>query len=136
MAYFRRIIKTPFSEKILFIEAVIFLFMAKLLLSILPFRTCVKTISKKKKFIECKPEQLKRIKKALARANRLAFWKNVCLVQSFAGKWMLQRRRIKSDLYIGMAKNEKGNFIAHAWLKAGGIDITYDGGDYQELHVL
>lgn len=131
-AFFR----LSFKDKTLFFEAVVLLFSAKLILTVMPFRYCVKTISKKEFKEEPGIERLERIKRSLTRANRLAFWRNVCLVQSFAGKWMLQRRGIGSDLYIGMNKDEKGNFSAHAWLKAGGLEITYDGGDYHELHVL
>ncbi len=131
-AFFR----LPIKDKCLLFEAVVFLFAAKILLSILPFKTCVKTIKKIDSDLEIDQEKLIRIKLALARANRLAFWRNVCLVQSFAGRWMLERRGIGSELVIGLRVDEKVGFGAHAWLKVGEMEITHDGGEYHELHVL
>jgi hypothetical protein len=136
MRLLRTFIKTPFREKLHFFEAAILLFSAKLLLTLFPFKFCIKTIRKTNDRDDI-PDQNKliNIRTALQRANRLAFWKNVCLVQSFAGKWMLQRRGIKSELYIGVNFDEKKKFMAHAWLKSGGLEITHDGGDYHQLHV-
>jgi len=118
------------------LEAVSLLFGARLLLALFPFRVCLMTIKKGKgQGIDPGREKLEMIRTALRRANRLALWKNVCLVQSFAGKWMLQRRGISSELFIGVNFDEKNKFMAHAWLKSCGMEITYDGGDYHELHV-
>ena len=37
---------------------------------------------------------------------------------------MLQRRQIESTLYLGTAKDENGQFIAHAWLRSGPFYIS------------
>ena len=47
-----------------------------------------------------------------------------CLVQGLAAKWMLQRRRIPSTLYFGVAKDSAGNLLAHAWLRSGSQMVT------------
>lgn len=47
-----------------------------------------------------------------------------CLVQGLAAKWMLQRRRIPSTLYFGVAKDPQGNLKAHAWLRSGSQMVT------------
>ena len=43
-------------------------------------------------------------------------------------KIMLRRRGIKSTIYLGVAKNERGEMIAHAWIKAAGLTLTGSAG--------
>ena len=65
-----------------------------------------------------------KIKNAVRRANRLTFWKNICLVKFFAARFMLQRRGIGSEMFLGLQfKNEK-ELIAHACLVSCEIEIT------------
>ena len=78
-------------------------------------------------------EYLKRIKTAVNRANKLAFWKNICLVQSVAARWMLQRRNIASQFSLGVAHDNNNKVIAHAWVKVLDFEITPKGLDYKEL---
>ena len=131
----RKFIKLPFAEKKLFFEAVIFLFAAKILLLLFPFKFCLRFINSKNCINkDCTPQYLQTIKTAVNRANKLAFWKNVCLVQSFTARWMLQRRKIPSRLSIGVAHDENKKLIAHAWLKAGNFEIVNKGLDYKELY--
>lgn len=47
-----------------------------------------------------------------------------CLVQSVAATWMLQRRRIPSTLYFGLAKDGEGQIKAHAWVRSGAKILT------------
>ncbi len=51
-------------------------------------------------------------------------WMSQCLVQAVAVTWMLQRRRIPSTLYFGMAKDDNGQFKAHAWVRSGTRVLT------------
>lgn len=120
----------PAKEKQLFFEATIFLFVAKLMLIIFPFKVCLKTLSKEKSNMNPGISHLKPVKKAIRRANKLAFWKNVCLVQSFAASWMLQRRNIDSTLVIGVKHDSSKKIIAHAWLKVQDFEIVARGEDY------
>ena len=132
----RAFFRLSFMDKVLFFEASFYLFLVKFLLVILPFRSCIKIFNNKKSTKQGDDILLTNISIALARANHLAFWGNVCLVQSFAGKWMLQRRGIRSELFIGVNIDEAKKFRAHAWLKVGELEITHDGGEYHVLHVL
>ena len=54
-----------------------------------------------------------------------------CLVQALAAKWMLQRRRIPSTMYFGMAKDATGQLRAHAWLRSGSQVLTGSQGRQQ-----
>ena len=52
-------------------------------------------------------------------------WMSQCLVQSVAVTWMLQRRRIPSTLYFGLAKEEETSGLkAHAWVRSGTKILT------------
>jgi hypothetical protein len=51
-------------------------------------------------------------------------WMSQCLVQAVAATWMLQRRRIPSTLYFGLAKDSDGKLIAHAWVRSGERILT------------
>ena len=47
-----------------------------------------------------------------------------CLVKAIAGMKMLEKRNIESTLYLGTAKDENGELIAHAWLRSGPFYIS------------
>ena len=56
--------------------------------------------------------------------SRHTLWESQCLVKAIAGMKMLEKRNIESTLYLGMAKDEKGKLIAHAWLRSGAIYVS------------
>ncbi len=118
------------DEKLMFFEALVFLYLAKLMLIFLPFRICIKTLNKRK--FEDTPgiRQARSVKSAIDRANRLAFWKNVCLVKSFAARWMLDRRKMPSTFSIGVKHDPLKKISAHAWLTSGNLEIVPRGDDY------
>ncbi len=127
--------KLSIQEKLLFLEALLFSYAAKVLLLVLPFKYCLKFVSNDNcKHTDPDVLELKKIKKAVYRANRMAFWDNKCLVMSLASRWMLQRRRIPSQISLGVAFDESNNLIAHAWLKTSEYEIVDKGGNYRELY--
>jgi hypothetical protein len=50
----------------------------------------------------------------------------LCLQQALAAKHMLRRRSITGALHLGVAtrKGPGGSMTAHAWLDAGGVEVT------------
>ena len=134
---FRRFVKLAADKKWILTEAVLFLFVAKFLLLILPVKTVMKiTLSLKKAKKQPDPNLLSQIKWALYNADRLSLWKNRCLVQSIAGRWMLQRRGIASQLSFGVKHDDNKEIIAHVWLLAGDFEVIEKGGEYNELYQL
>lgn len=69
-------------------------------------------------------EVLKNISDAIHIMSRYTFWESQCLVKAVAGMKMLERREIESTLYLGTAKNDQGDLIAHAWLRSGPFYVT------------
>lgn len=120
-----RFIKLSAEEKKLFLEALFLLYCSKNILLVLPFNRCLKLLKPANgKSTHGEKDFLIKIKNAVRRANKLAFWKNICLVKSFAARFMLQRRGIDSEMFLGLQfKNEK-ELMAHAWLVSGEIEIT------------
>jgi hypothetical protein len=76
---------------------------------------------------------VEKIQVAVQRAGWISPWRNRCLVSSLAARWMLRRRKIGSELSLGVAKDTKGNLVAHAWLKSGDFEIVEKRGSYTEL---
>lgn len=56
--------------------------------------------------------------------SKYTLWESKCLVKAMAAKFMLDRRKLKNTLYLGMGKDENGNLVAHAWIKSCGITLT------------
>jgi Transglutaminase-like superfamily len=50
-----------------------------------------------------------------------------CLVRAIAGREMLVRRGITSQIRLGVAKNSPDILSAHAWLECGGMIVTGEG---------
>ena len=67
---------------------------------------------------------LKNVSNAIHIMSRYTFWESQCLVKAIAGMKMLERRNIESTLYLGTAKDDKGQMIAHAWLRSGPFYLT------------
>jgi hypothetical protein len=131
----KKFFNLSFREKLLFLEALSYLYLAKAMLLLLPFRWCLR-LMREKGAMDHLPvqEELLQIKRAVGRANKLAFWKNVCLVQSVAARWMLRRRKIHSEVIFGVKPGEeKTNIMAHAWVESHGMEVVNRGGNYQIL---
>jgi hypothetical protein len=67
---------------------------------------------------------LRNVSDAIYIMSNYTFWESKCLVKAIAGMKMLQRRQLECTLYLGTAKDETGNMIAHAWLRSGALFIS------------
>lgn len=67
---------------------------------------------------------VKQISHAIHIMSKYTFWESKCLVMAIASMKMLERRQIDSTLYLGTAKDENGEMIAHAWLRSGPFYVT------------
>ena len=67
---------------------------------------------------------LKHISEAIHIMSKYTIWESQCLVKAIAGMKMLQRRQIESTLYLGTARDDTGQMIAHAWLRSGPFYIS------------
>ncbi|WP_425436282.1 lasso peptide biosynthesis B2 protein [Paenibacillus rigui] len=67
---------------------------------------------------------LTRVHDAIRIASRHTPWDSKCLVRAIAALKMLERRQIESTLYLGIARDDSRQMIAHAWLRSGPFYIT------------
>ncbi len=65
-----------------------------------------------------------RISRAIERASRVTPWVSNCLPQAMTAKQMLQKRGLRSTLYLGLATDKNGKILAHAWLRCGAFYVT------------
>lgn len=73
------------------------------------------------------PEHLPRLRnvhQAIHIMGRHTFWESQCLTKAIAAMKMLEKLGVESTLYLGTARSESGEMIAHAWLRSGRHYIT------------
>jgi hypothetical protein len=124
MVFFSLDLKT----KLMFLEAYVFLGFARIL-KMLPFSKVSPSLGNplEETAIAPTPENmkiLKRVSEAIHIMSRYTPWESQCLVKAIAGMKMLERRQIESTLYLGVAKDESGKLIAHAWLRSSSFFIS------------
>ncbi len=122
-----KFLSLPIDEKLLLIEAIVFLFISKIIV-FFPFRQYIKLL-RPVGDPHKEPELVLLIKigKSLHRANKLAFWKNICLVKSVAARFMLTRRGIPSVFTLGLFFHDGMKLGAHAWVNSGEVYVTPRG---------
>lgn len=111
------------DEKSLFFEAVRLAIWARIFTLLQPFRKFAKylgTAHKESSFNSDPNEDIVyKIFRAMRRSSLYLPFNKKCLIEAVVVKIMLERRRIQSTLYLGVARNDKRNLIAHAWLRYG-----------------
>jgi len=117
------------ADRGLLLEAVWWLGLARLALLIVPFRWIAPYLGRQK--AETGPdlgahpeEEVLRIGWAVRATARRTPWESTCLAQAIAANRLLRRRGISSTLYLGMAKDERDEWQAHAWLRCGPHVLT------------
>lgn len=64
-------------------------------------------------------------------------WESKCLVRALTAKKLLKHYQIPTTLYLGVRKDEEGNMLAHAWLRAGNYIVTGSNrGEFQAYGVV
>ena len=121
--------RLSWSERLLLVEASLWLGLARLAIRVFPFPWIARQLGK---HMAESPEtntlthakHLQRISWAVVTMSHYLPWECKCLVKAMAGKKMLQRRGIASTLYLGVAKEGENALAAHAWLRSGSRILT------------
>ena len=69
-------------------------------------------------------EMIQKVSYAIEVMSKHTCWESKCLVMAIAGMKMLERRKIESTLYMGVARETDGKMTAHAWLRSGSIYVS------------
>ena len=131
MPKFRTFLALPAADRFATFEAMAMLALARLLVALVPLKYWRGHMG-----IVTGPQDLRpapspadiaagrRIRKLLQRADRNLPAEFICLPTALAARWMLRRRGIASDLFIGTRKTPEGEHKFHAWLKLGDHWVT------------
>ena len=123
MKRFRSFFKLPVTEKALLIESLFLVAFIGLALRIVPFRFFRKIIAARltaedrKKSVDWK--KINPIVRSVRSASRFVPLAT-CLPQALAAMFLIKTAGQSSNLKIGVAKDDKQHFKAHAWLEING----------------
>jgi hypothetical protein len=71
-------------------------------------------------------QRARMVMRSINRAGRNLPVEFVCLPQALSARWMLSRRGVPTELFLGTRRAAEADREFHAWLKAGDIMITGD----------
>jgi hypothetical protein len=125
----QKFLRRSLPDRLMLIEALLWLCWARLLLVAVPFRWIAPHLGRQAaespmSTSEQERPVVQRISWAVQAVERHAPLAFVCLPQAMAAKWMLRRRGLQSTLYLGLRHGEKAGLAAHAWLRVGGRILT------------
>ncbi len=129
------------GERLLLLEAWIYLGAARLALRLFPFRLIAPRLGEQAAQDDAPSSAApglaaaRQVGSAVELAARHTPWESACLAQAVAGKLMLRRRGLASRLYLGTKKDGAGHLTAHAWLAAGN-EILIGGQAHETFTVL
>jgi hypothetical protein len=137
----RKYLALDWADRLIFIEAWLYLGAARLALLTIPFRVIARRLGRQLKVSDLSlvgsvpPPVAFRVGTGIETMARHTPWESACLAQAIAGRFMLGRRALSSRLYLGTRKDESGNLVAHAWLQSGNTVLLGQTG-HQEYVVL
>ena len=67
--------------------------------------------------------QGERLARLAAIAGAHGLYRNTCLRQALAVRWLLRRRGLDGQLCLGARKTPQGDFEAHAWVDLAGVPL-------------
>ncbi len=118
---------TP-SRRQLLAEAFVLLGVSRLALLLLPFKRIAPHLGRQGEDVYAADAKQTAAAKGVGWAVRIASthtpWQSKCLAQAMAAKRMLNRRKIRNTLYLGLAKDDSGKMVAHAWIFCGSLPLT------------
>lgn len=121
-------------ERRLLVEAFFWLGLMRLLVLLLPFQWLLPLLRLRSCPVETAlpagsaPQPVAFIHCAVQAASGYTPWTSNCLAQALAAQRMLQRRRLHSLLYIGVAQPADQALTAHAWVRCGKAFVTGEAG--------
>ncbi len=119
------------------LEAVLWLGLARALLVLVPFRWLVTRAGLQRgQAVSLHPgtlpeARIQDIRQAVGTVSPYTPWVSNCLAQTLAAHGMLRRRRLPTQLYLGVATQADHTLAAHAWLRCGAGWVTGEVGAHR-----
>ncbi len=111
-------LRLGFADKLLLLRCFSTLSVARLGLSLLPFRVLQRWMLRATAGGSAPVEDELRVAWGLSRASALVPGAT-CLTQAIAGQFMLGRMGYRTQIRVGVRQGESGRLLAHAWLISG-----------------
>ena len=123
--------RLPMQEKLATAEAAIALACARLIVNLVPLSKWRDEIAvspcRAEDSPQVTPEQrriARTVMHVIRRVSRNAPVEFVCLPQALSARWMLSRRGVPTQLFLGTRHAAESEREFHAWLKVGTIIVT------------
>jgi hypothetical protein len=129
----RKFLGLTWAERLLLLEAWLYLGGARAALLLLPFRRIAPHLGRQvppddPPVAGTPSDSIAQVASAVETMSFHTPWESACLAQAIAAKLMLRRRGFASMLYLGTRKDEDGKLAAHAWLKTDGAIVIGGAG--------
>lgn len=123
-----RFLRRPAPDRRLLLEALICLAVLRVGLAVLPFERMVSRFGRLRNPGPGGPPSGlgPRVGWAVSAAARHSPWTSGCVAQALTAHRMLARRGVPSTLYVGVARPEGEDVVAHAWVQCG-QDVVVGG---------
>lgn len=133
--WLRRWRRLTWRDRMMVIEALLFLGLARATILFIPFKRVAPHLGEAQQETASGASDpiAQRVAYAIYLVCRHTPWDSNCFAQALAGHLMLRLRQTASTLYLGVHK-EGDNFTAHAWLRNGDFIVT--GGNGHERYTV
>jgi len=120
----RKFIELPATDRWLLVSAIVSLIKARIVVTFVPLRKILQPVMLR---TNATPPDSEKISWAVETAGRIVPNGQNCLVRAIAGREMLARRGVSSQIRLGIAKNSPDILKGHAWLECGDKIVTGEG---------
>jgi hypothetical protein len=126
------------QDRLLLLEAILWLAIAGLAIAVLPFRQvgflAAHRIRQSDLPRTARLNKLRRVRWAILSTAARVPWPALCFQKGLAAQLMLRRRGIPSVLYYGAAQDDKDGLHAHVWVRDGDFEVI--GGEVAHRFVV
>jgi Transglutaminase-like superfamily len=123
----RRFWRFSWQDRLLLLEAILWLAIAGTVITVLPFRyvgfLAARLIPQLKLDYNARANKVGRVRWAITTTAARVPWRALCFQRGLAAQFMLRRRGIPSVLYYGAAQNDGKGLHAHVWVRDGDVDV-------------
>jgi hypothetical protein len=131
LADLRKFWRLSWQDRLLILEAVLWLAVAAFAIAVLPFRhvgyLAARPIRRSQRPWRTLLIDQKRVRWSIVATARRVPWRAMCFQQGLAAQFMLRRRGVSSVLYYGAAPDDLRGLSAHVWVRDGDMEVVGGG---------
>lgn len=123
----RRFWRLSWQDRLLLLEAILWLAVAGFAIAVLPFRhiglLAARPVRRLKLPYHARLDKVRRTRWAIMSTATRVPWRAMCFQRGLAAQLMLRRRGIPSVLYYGAAQDDLSGLYTHVWVCDGAVDV-------------